>query len=92
MVGGCGPGVTVGLGPIDELLPACVEEVETLGEIEGELGEAVAVEALVVTVLFEGPGDVGLTECDVEVGELVVEVGIIFGEVVVGPEGRQAPA
>lgn len=65
MGGGLGPGVTVEFtGATDELLPADVVEIETLGTIEGELGEAVAVEALVITVVFEGPGveDVGLIE------------------------------
>ena len=59
------------------------------------LGEDVGVEELE----FEGPEDVGFTECDVgltgcDVGAevLVVEAGTILGEVVDGVAGRQAPA
>ena len=40
-------------------------------------------------LVFEGPEDVGFTECDVGAKVLVVEAGTIL---VVGIAGRQAPA
>lgn len=86
-----GIGDAVGTGTTDELLPACVAEVEVVGEIDllegGPLGEdvlGVLEELFIVVVKLEGARDVGLTGGEVGVDAFFVEDGTILDEFIVG--------